>query len=215
MSVLVITAVDAERDAVLRDVTSTPEQPLHVVVGGVGPVAAAVSTMAALAAFPETSLVVSAGIAGGFRGRIEEGEIAVANRVTFADLGARTDAGHLTLHEMGLRQDSSYVADDSDITNRLAHTSVRVVTGEILTLACMTGIDDDARWLAARHPRAIAEAMEGFAVAAAAQRVGLPFAEIRAISNAIGKRDPTTWNMQSAFDALSQAFAKLVEEPLP
>ena len=49
MSVLVITAVDAERDAVLRDVTSTPEQPLHVVVGGVGPVAAAVAKNLGLA----------------------------------------------------------------------------------------------------------------------------------------------------------------------
>jgi futalosine hydrolase len=215
MSVLVITAVDAERDAVLRDITFAPQQPVHVVVGGVGPVAAAVSTMAALADFPEVSLVVSAGIAGGFRGRIEVCDVAVANRVTFADIGARTDAGLLTLDQMGLHQDSSYLASDSDIVKRLARTSPRIVTGEILTLACMTGMDDDARRLAARHPHAIAEAMEGFGVAAAANRAGVPFAEIRAISNVIGKRDPSTWNMRGAFDALAQTFAELVEEPLP
>jgi futalosine hydrolase len=57
--------------------------------------------------------------------------------------------------------------------------------------------------------------MEGFGVAAAASRVGVPFTEIRAISNVVGKRDPSTWNMRGALDALAQAFALLVEEPLP
>jgi futalosine hydrolase len=215
MSLLVITAVDAERDAVLRDVAPLAAAALHVIAGGVGPVAAAVSTMAALSDFPDTSLVISAGVAGGFRGRVQQCEIAVASRITFADLGARTDAGHLTLDEMGLRQDSSFEASDSDVAWRLASTSTRVVAGEILTLACMTGRDDDAQRLAARHPEAIAEAMEGFGVAASAKRAGLPFAEIRAISNLVGTRDRSTWNMRGAFDALSKAFAELVEEPMP
>jgi futalosine hydrolase len=215
MSLLVITAVAAERDAVLRDVGTQSETALRVVVGGVGPVAAAVATMAALATYPDTSFVISAGIGGGFRDRIDECAIAVANRITFADLGARTDAGFLTIDEMGMRQDSSYAASYSDVAHRLEHTSTRAVIGEILTLACMTGRNDDALRLAARHPDALAEAMEGFGVAAAARRASLPFTEIRSISNRIGRRDPSTWNMRGALDALSQAFATLVEEPLP
>ena len=214
MSLLVITAVDAERDAVLRGIGPT-HPPVHVVVAGVGPVAAAVGTMAALTAFPDTSFAVSAGIAGGFRGRIAQCDVAVANRLTFADLGARTDAGFLGLDEMGLRQDCSYAASGSDVEKRLARTPMRVVTGEILTLACMTGTDDEARRLAERHPQAIAEAMEGFGVAAAAHCARLPFAEIRAISNVIGRRDPSSWNMRGAFDALAQAFAELLKEPMP
>lgn len=212
MSLLVVTAVEAERDAVMRDVG--PAAAVNVVVAGVGPVAAAIGTAAAIAKFPDTSLVISAGIAGGFRGRIAIGDIAIADRITFADLGARTDAGFLTLTEMGLRQDSSYTATDAEVVDRLARACVPVVRGELLTLACMTGTDDDAALLASRHPRAIAEAMEGFGVAAAARNAGLRFAEVRAISNTIGKRDPSIWNIPGAFDALAQAFALLLKEPL-
>lgn len=215
MSLLVMTAVAAERDAVLRDIGTRSDTALRVVVGGVGPVAAAVATMAALATYRDTSFVISTGIAGGFRDRIDECAIAVANRITFADLGARTDTGFLTIDEMGMRQDSSYAASHSGVADRLERTSTRVVVGEVLTLSCMTGRDDDALRLAARHPDALAEAMEGFGVAAAAHRAGLPFTEIRSISNHIGRRDPSTWNMAGALDALSQTFATLVEEPLP
>lgn len=210
MSLLVVTAVEAERDAILRGIGSTSTEQLDVVVVGVGPVAAAVGTAAALARLPDTSLVVSAGIAGGFRGRVDVCDVAISDRVTFADLGARTDVGFLTLNEMGLRQDSSYVTADSPVWKRLAGPSIHVVRGEILTLACMTGTDDDAAQLASRHPQAIAEAMEGFGVAAAARNAGASFTEIRAISNTIGKRDPSTWNTQGAFDALTRTFAALM-----
>ena len=214
MSLLVVTAVEAEREAVIRDLAPAAAAQLEVVVAGVGPVAAAIGTAAAVRRFPGASLVISAGIAGGFSGRAAVGDIAVADRITFADLGARTDAGFLTLAEMGLRQESSYSDIDARVHERIAQAPVSVVRGEILTLACMTGTDDDAAQLAARHPRAIAEAMEGFGVAAAAHDSGLPFAEIRAVSNTIGKRDPTTWNIPGAFDALAQAFAVLLKEPL-
>jgi futalosine hydrolase len=214
MSLLVVTAVEAEREAVIRDLGPTAATQLEVVVAGVGPVAAAVGTIAALHRLPDTSLVISTGIAGGFSGRAAVGDVAIADRITFADLGARTDAGFLTLAEMGLRQESSYSETDARVRERIAQAPVSVVRGEILTLACMTGTDDDAAQLAARHPRAIAEAMEGFGVAAAAHDAGLPFAEVRAVSNTIGKRDPTTWNIPGAFDALARAFAVLLKEPL-
>jgi futalosine hydrolase len=212
MTLLVVTAVEAERDAILRDVSRSSAGQIHVVVAGVGPVAAAVSTATALAHRPDTALVVSAGIAGGLAGRVAVGDIAVADRITFADLGARVDSGFLTLNEMGLPQDSSYAVADARVQEALFKSSFAVVRGEILTLACMTGTDDDAAQLAARHPQAIAEAMEGFGVAAAANDARVPFAELRAISNPIGKRDPTTWNIQGAFDALAQAFGALVKE---
>jgi futalosine hydrolase len=176
-------------------------------------VAAAIGTAKALARRRDATLVISAGIAGGFAGRIAVGGLAIADRITFADLGARVDTGFLTLNEMGLRQESSYPVADSRVRERLAASSLAVVCGEVLTLACMTGTDDDGEQLASRNPHAIAEAMEGFGVAAAARDAGVPYAEIRAISNPIGKRDPTTWNMQGAFDALAEAFAVLMKEP--
>jgi futalosine hydrolase len=55
----------------------------------------------------------------------------------------------------------------------------------------------------------VAEAMEGFGVATATARVGLPFAEIRAISNPVGPRDRAGWRIPEALAALERAAAAL------
>jgi futalosine hydrolase len=49
--------------------------------------------------------------------------------------------------------------------------------------------------------------MEGAGVAAAARRCGVAFAEIRAISNAVGPRDRTSWRIDDALRALRAALA--------
>jgi futalosine hydrolase len=49
--------------------------------------------------------------------------------------------------------------------------------------------------------------MEGFGVAEAAAAAGLPVAEIRAVSNAVGPRDRAAWRIGEALAALTRAFA--------
>jgi futalosine hydrolase len=63
--------------------------------------------------------------------------------------------------------------------------------------------------LAGRHPDAVAEGMEGYGVAVAATQAGLPFAEVRAISNPVGPRDRGAWRLREALDALTAAAANL------
>jgi futalosine hydrolase len=103
---------------------------------------------------------------------------------------------------------------------RLASDAYRLRGGDILTLSCMTGTVARADELAARYPRAVAEAMEGYSVVEAGRRDfprtdrSIAFAEIRAISNLIGRRDRATWNIPLAFDALAEAISTLLREPL-
>lgn len=231
MTILVVTAVDAERDAVVHDLgvpepvelaglegvsVDTPAGPLHALSCGIGPVAAAAVTARLLASAPYR-LVLSAGIAGGFRDRVAVGAVVVADRVTFADLGVRTDDGFLTPLEIGLPQETSYAIADDDVVGTLRRTAIDVTTGEILTLACMTGTHAEAATLARQYPNAVAEAMEGFGVVDAAKRTpgfSGPVSEIRAISNFIGRRDPSLWDIPRALDALAKACAAVVKEPL-
>ena len=65
-----------------------------------GPVAAAIGTAALLTGGYE--MVVSAGIAGGFRGRVAIGDVVLANLATYADLGVRVEGGFLSLRDMGI-----------------------------------------------------------------------------------------------------------------
>ncbi|HEY0871220.1 MAG TPA: futalosine hydrolase [Acidothermaceae bacterium] len=229
MRVLVVCAVEAERDAVVRNfgavrpvtvdgfsgvAVDTAAGELRAFSVGVGPVAAAIGTSALIAGM-DYDLVASAGIAGGFRGRVAIGDVVLANLATYADLGVRVDDGFLSVRDLGIDQDSSLAFGDQRLIDRMSASGVLV--GEVLTLSAMTGTDADAEELAARYPSALAEAMEGFAVVAATRdHGGIRYvAEIRAISNLIGRRDRSTWNIPLAFDALADAMSTLLNEPLP
>jgi len=177
---LIVTAVTAEAEAVRAGVDLR-----HVVVEtvGVGPAAAAAGTTRLLAAGSYRA-VISAGIAGGFPGRAPIGSTVLATRSIAADLGAEVPGGgFLPVEELGFG--TSVVPADPALLRELAAALPEAVTGDVLTLATVTGTAATAEALAARFPRAVAEAMEGFGVATAA--AGLPFAELRTISNPIGR----------------------------
>ncbi len=208
--VLVVTAVSVEREAVLRGLRSNSR--FDVVVVGVGPAAAAANTTKLLAA-AEYSLVVSAGIGGGFPGKAEVGSLVVANEIVAADLGVETPEGFSSLDELGFG--STRVQVDAGLANRVAGAlqaaKLTVNIGSILTVSTVTGTTASAARLAARVPGAAAEAMEGYGVALAAQNFGVPILEIRAISNLVGPRDRSSWRIKEALDVLTAASSVLME----
>jgi futalosine hydrolase len=77
----------------------------------------------------------------------------------------------------------------------------------------VTGTFETTKSLQDREPNAVAEAMEGYGVALAAQEFGKPVLEIRSISNPIGPRDRSAWRMKEAFDTLERA-SKVIAEVL-
>ncbi len=205
---LVVTAVDAERDAI-RAALSPSAGDVRVVTGGVGPAAAAAAASAELAA-DRPELVICAGIAGGFP-PIGPGDVAVAAAAVFADLGAETPDGFVPVSALGFGTETYPVGPQLavELTDRTGGH-----LGSILTVATVTGTADTAEALRGRHPDAVAEAMEGAGVAAAADRQGVAFAEIRAVSNLVGPRDRAAWRIPDALEALGRAIASVARTPL-
>lgn len=197
MRTLVVCAVDAERDAIVAAGTRA-----EVLVGGVGPAAAAAATAAALDGF---ELVLSAGIGGGFAPLVP-GDVAVASAVAFADLGAETADGFVPLSSLGFGIDR-YEVDATLAADLAARCDGRL--GTIVTVATVTGTAATAEALRARFPDAVAEGMEGAGVAAAAARRGVRFGELRAISNPVGPRDRDAWQIPLALAALGRAVAEV------
>jgi futalosine hydrolase len=76
-------------------------------------------------------------------------------------------------------------------------------------VSTVTGTAATAAALRARYPDAVAEAMEGYGVASAAAIFGVPFAEVRAISNLVGPRDRASWRIPEALTALATALKEL------
>ncbi len=223
--VLIMTAVEAERDAVLRglgrtsaagtsasaaDVGGGPA--VDVRLAGVGPALAAAATAAELAS-GAYDLVVSAGIGGGFEGRAPVGSLVIASEIIAADLGAETPDGFSSVDELGFG--SARVPVHSALAARWTETAqaagLPVCHGPVLTLSTVTGSAATAALLAERVPGAAAEAMEGYGVAAAAHRLGIPALEIRAVSNRVGPRQRELWKIGEALQALEQACSLLPE----
>ena len=198
---LVVTAVAAEAEAVRA---GAGHDDVVAEAVGVGPAAAAAGT-ARLLATGRYRAVISAGIAGGFPGRADVRAIVLGARSIAADLGAETPDGFLTVEELGFG--TSRLDADPMLLKALATALPTAVVGDVLTLSTVTGTAETARRLAGRFPAAVAEAMEGYGVATAA--AGLPFLELRTISNPVGPRDRAAWRLKEAFAALSTASAAL------
>ncbi|KPI21843.1 futalosine nucleosidase [Actinobacteria bacterium OV450] len=230
MRALIVTAVAAEADSVVSGLTGpvphpdpvTPEPralpgsyllsrrdlpglAADVLVGGVGPAAVTAATATALA-LADYTLVVSAGIGGGFQPAAPVGSLVVADAVVAADLGAQTPDGFLDVQELGFGH--SVHLPPAELAARAAEATGALLA-PVLTVSTVTGTAEGAARLAARHPLAGAEAMEGFGVAEAAAAHGLPVLEIRAVSNAVGPRDRDAWRIGDALAALTAGFRAL------
>lgn len=209
--VLIVTAVASERDALLRGIGNVVS--LEVLVAGVGMSASATHTAMKMAQ-NKYDLVVSAGIGGGFRGRAEVSSLVVSNEIIAADLGVQTTEGFSSLDELGLGS-THYPVNESLVTqfsHLLGQAGLAVSTGAALTVSTVTGTDETATELVMRIPHATSEAMEGFAVATVADAYGLPFIELRAISNVVGLRDRAAWKMKEAMELLTIVGAQLAKE---
>ncbi|MEH0931037.1 futalosine hydrolase [Micromonospora sp. CPCC 205558] len=211
---LVVTAVPAEADAVRAGLT---DGTVTVTPIGVGPAIAGAAT-ARLLALAEAAgrpyrAVVSAGVAGGFTGRAEVGDTVLGTASIAADLGAESADGFIPVDELGmppaLLGAGSRVPADPGLLATLRAALPTATTGPVLTVSTVTGTTASTDELRRRHPEAVAEAMEGYGVAVAAAQAGLPFAELRTISNPIGPRDRDAWRLREALAALTAAAPAL------
>ena len=203
MDLLVVCAVEAERVAVVAAGTKA-----DVIVGGVGPAAAAAATSRALSG-RTYDLVLCAGIGGGFAS-LGPGDVAVAASIVFADLGAETADGFVPLSDLGFG--SEQYAVEPKLAVELAdrtggHLGSVLTPRTVYGRPILTGTSATADALARRFPDAVAEGMEGAGVAAAASLHDVPAAELRAISNPVGPRDRGSWEISRALESLGRAVA--------
>lgn len=184
-----------------------PEWRPQMRVCGVGLVAAAAITTSRIAEL-NPSRVILAGIAGTYDPqRLPVGVAGHFQEVQLEGIGAYGEDGNVLLPtEMGFAQcrDASDVpiSELLGLDQREAELSEPAV-GRLLSVACASG----SRVMAGdRQSRfhAVAEDMEGYAVALAAHLAGsVPVVIIRGISNIAGDRDKRNWDVSSALAAVA------------
>lgn len=171
---------------------------IRVGLTGVGPVAAAFGIQR-LAAEVKPALIVQAGICGAYAGAgLAIGQTVEVGRERLADLGAMRDDRFETVFDNG-PLDNPY---------RLPGGYPRVAGFTAATAASPLA----ERWLAL-YPddRAAVETMEGYALFYVCGRLGIPFGELRAVSNRVGG-PPDEWDIPAATAALAGALTEVLDK---
>jgi futalosine hydrolase len=179
-------------------------------ITGAGKAAAALETALAIAeAAP--ALTVQLGCAGAFPSSgLSPGDVVIADVELLADEGAASAGGFLDLETLGL---PTTLRGPRPLFNEIPVARPRFETwpalqalaagrflvraGRLATVSTVTGTAERAGELERRWGP-LAESMEGAAAALAAWRHGIPFLEVRGISNAVGLRDRGAWDIDLA-----------------
>lgn len=187
---------------------------VETVVCGVGVVASALGVAAAIG--EHTSGVLLVGLAGtrdeGIAAicDVVEGSLAVNEAVGAGFGDGFTALGAMGIPGVGAGSDRVEMARVGSIAPSTSHLELpRVPVG---TVASASGSPEEAAAWRRVHPDVVAEEMEGWAVANACARVGVPLATLRAISNRAGDRDHARWDFAGAFAALRKVLAAVLEE---
>jgi len=201
---LLVTELDARVEApwgrFRHHVAVVGPDPVRLVALGVGVVSAAL-TLGRLTALglPEAAIMV--GSAGALPGSgCGMGDLVAADEEILAELGVLVGPGLGDAGEMGLAGLVQRVALDRSLVDEVTaavEPGAQVHRGSLLTVVGVSGEPEQAE-ARARRFRALAENMEGYALARAGRCFGFRTAEIRGISNRAGDRDKRRWDLITA-----------------
>jgi futalosine hydrolase len=196
-----------------------------VCAGGMGKVNAAHAATLLLTQFTVEALFIF-GIGGAYPSSgAKVGDIAVAREEISADEGVLTLDGFKDTEYIGIpliKTASSMIHTTFPAPEALLNQSLkalssgrevekdRVHCGPFTTLSTCTGTAARARELEDRY-HGLCENMEGAAAAQVAALHGIPWLEVRGISNLVEDRDLAKWDIRRAADICQKAVVQILE----
>ncbi|MCA9059919.1 MAG: futalosine hydrolase [Planctomycetaceae bacterium] len=161
--------------------------------------------------------VVLCGIAGAYDGGPEVGTAWRFRQVGCDGIGVGSGNDFISAEQLGWLQwrgagtaDSPAIGDTLSVEFACSDAASLDAPGTLLTCCAASASLVDAAQKCQRHPDAVAEDMEGFAVAAACRLAGVPLDIVRGISNQAGNRDHSTWQVDTALQAAANVVRQLL-----
>lgn len=191
-------------------------------VTGIGKVNAACASTLLLERF-SPPLLINTGCGGAFPGSgLEVGDLAIASSECLADEGVETPKGWKGLDLIGIpvcQSAGERIFNEIPVTRELVEPALkkahdhgyRAAQGRFLTVSTCSGTTARGRELSERFP-GICENMEGGAVALVAHIYGVPFLEVRGISNPVTDRNLSQWNLPLALRTAQQFMLEYLSQ---
>lgn len=160
-------------------------------------------------------LAINIGIAGSFTNNFPIGSVARIEKEFFGDLGFETFTGFQTLFDYKILDADTHPFRSGALNAPKLSEKVEEAMHEYrdacaVTVQTVSGLPEKTEQLIKGFMPAI-ESMEGAAFFYVCILEEIPFIELRSVSNEVGERDRTKWDIPLALSSLKNANTKLLK----
>lgn len=179
---------------------------------GVGAISAAFYTQLYIAQH-RPDIVVLGGIAGSFDKEITLGKTFLVRSDMQATMGVEEDGSWKDVFDMGFVKENEAPYRNGRLVNPLLDK----YNDFDLPLADCISVDEittDTKRMQTYLDKygPVLESMEGAAFHFVCLQIGVPFLQVRSISNYVGERDKAKWDFKSALENLNSRMVQLLEQ---
>jgi futalosine hydrolase len=203
MRILIVTATAAEIAPIERRLRLRAG--VELLVTGVGMVSTAAHCANALAR-TGFDLALNLGLCGSFDPALAPGVVVHVVSDRLSELGAEDGEAFLAIESLGLRSD--HVVNNTSPPGIPAIVALPAVSG--ITVNTVHGRVPSIAAVTARC-RPQVESMEGAAFMYACRLANVPYAQVRAVSNVVERRNRESWKIKEAIDALGAIALNILE----
>jgi futalosine hydrolase len=194
----------------IEPLIETPHLPLHkLLITGVG-AAATIYALTKQVLQEKPDLVIQAGVAGTFM-QDGLGRVFVVKEDRFADLGVEENGKWRDVFDMGLAHPdespfhNGWLKNENSFIRELnLPLATSITNNEITTNKSRINL------LRSKYQPSL-ESMEGAAHHFVCLQEKVPFIQIRAVSNIVGERDKSKWQMREAIENLNIALTNILQ----
>lgn len=217
MQLLICAATELELATLHASIAQRVLPPTHSIrflITGVG-LAPSVYQLTRQLAQQRPSLVLQVGVAGSLDPTLLPGDTVVLHTDTVADAGVEENNRFRSLFDLGLADPDCFPWSEGFLPNPYANWLA------LPSLPAVRGITVNE---ISTHPERIqhyrlqwnaqTESLEGAALHYVCLQEGIPFLQIRSISNAIGERDKAKWKLKEAIQNLNTELNLLIDKIL-
>lgn len=176
---------------------------IHIVISGVGMMSTAFCLGRKMSA-EKFDVALQAGIAGAFDQKINLADLVAVSSECYGDLGAEDHEEFIDIFELGFENANQAPFNTGRLKNQspyfMGATLPLVHSLSVNTVSGAQGSID----MRLKKFNCQIESMEGIAFHYACIKSGIPFLQIRAISNYVTPRDKSKWQIKKAIEHVNQ-----------
>jgi futalosine hydrolase len=204
MNVLIVAATEMEIAPFLKENNKT-----DFLITGVG-IPATVFHLTKKIIEKKYDFVIQAGIGGTFTDSLNQGEAVLIKKDTFADLGINEKGNFKTLFETRFLGDNDFPYTDGWLVNNSLLKKNNLTIVNAITINKITDDHLQIKNIQQKFSAQI-ESMEGAAFHYVCLQQKINFLQIRGISNVVGERDKTKWQMKTAVENLNKELLTIIQ----